>query len=43
MGLGCILRAVPAWGPYEWIGKQIMSSPLFLQSVGMKLQMGNGT
>lgn len=30
MDMGCIfiLRAVPAWGLYEWIGKQIMSSPL---------------
>lgn len=41
--IGYILRAVPARGLYEWIGKHIMSSPLVLQSAGMKLQMGNGT
>lgn len=28
MDIGYILRAVPAQGLYEWIGKQIMSSPL---------------
>lgn len=50
-GIWCLSRAVPVWRLYEWIGKQILSSPLIFtgswhEAAGQhipKLQMGMET